>query len=310
MATDKDRDDVLSPTPNGRSQGAAAALPQARQDDGMGREQLLPPARSTSRTPALDHGQRLLARLRRSTIRPSRSSRRNLAEASRNFPEMMFALAVLDLPFEAGKHETKFDGAKMTLTAGEPAGRLSRRDQAGRSSADEADPDSRQPELLPPRRPPSPWRTASRSTSSSPKSSWSTPSTAARSSSPIRRRRGRSSTVLLQIPAGRCRSSTARRPRRVASDAASRITRRRSSTTSTSPRPASSRTIPVHVAKNEDADRVRRAVRRSTSSTSRPRSTRESWDYVSQHGTRRRGARVPRRSNNVQRSTSTGSPSG
>ena len=25
---------------------------------------------------------------------------------------MMFALAVLDLPFEAGKHETKFDGAE------------------------------------------------------------------------------------------------------------------------------------------------------------------------------------------------------
>src|SRR6185503_19162348 len=41
---------------------------------------------------------------------------RNLAEASRNFPEMLLALAVLDLPFEAGKHETKFDGTKMTLT--------------------------------------------------------------------------------------------------------------------------------------------------------------------------------------------------
>lgn len=41
---------------------------------------------------------------------------RNLAEASRNFPEMLMALAVLDLPFEAGKHETKFDGTKMTLS--------------------------------------------------------------------------------------------------------------------------------------------------------------------------------------------------
>jgi hypothetical protein len=43
---------------------------------------------------------------------------RNLAAASRNFPEMLMALAVLDLPFEAPKHETKFDGGKMTLTAG------------------------------------------------------------------------------------------------------------------------------------------------------------------------------------------------
>ena len=32
---------------------------------------------------------------------------RNLADASRNFTEMMFALAVLDLPFEAGKHEVQ-----------------------------------------------------------------------------------------------------------------------------------------------------------------------------------------------------------
>ena len=45
---------------------------------------------------------------------------RNLAEASRNFPEMLLALAVLDLPFEAPKHDTKFDGAKMTLTPGGP----------------------------------------------------------------------------------------------------------------------------------------------------------------------------------------------
>ena len=44
----------------------------------------------------------------------------NLAEASRNFPEMLLALAVLDLPFESPKHETKFDHAKMTLTPGGP----------------------------------------------------------------------------------------------------------------------------------------------------------------------------------------------
>ncbi len=44
----------------------------------------------------------------------------HLAEASRNFPEMLLALAVLDLPFVAPKHETKFDGPQMTLTAGGP----------------------------------------------------------------------------------------------------------------------------------------------------------------------------------------------
>ncbi len=44
----------------------------------------------------------------------------HLAEASRNFTEMMLALAVLDLPFEAGKHESQYDQAKMTLTAGGP----------------------------------------------------------------------------------------------------------------------------------------------------------------------------------------------
>lgn len=44
---------------------------------------------------------------------------KNLADASRNFTEIMFALAVIDLPFVAGKHDVKFDGAKMTFT---PAG--------------------------------------------------------------------------------------------------------------------------------------------------------------------------------------------
>ena len=45
---------------------------------------------------------------------------RNLAEASRNFPEMLLALSVLDLPFESQGHESKFDGAQMTLTAKGP----------------------------------------------------------------------------------------------------------------------------------------------------------------------------------------------
>ena len=44
----------------------------------------------------------------------------HVAEASRNFSEMMLALAVLDLPFDAPKHTTKADGGKLTLTAGGP----------------------------------------------------------------------------------------------------------------------------------------------------------------------------------------------
>ena len=44
---------------------------------------------------------------------------KNLADASRNFSEICLALAVLDLPFDAGKADVKFDGGKMTYT---PAG--------------------------------------------------------------------------------------------------------------------------------------------------------------------------------------------
>jgi hypothetical protein len=43
----------------------------------------------------------------------------HLADAGRNFTEAMFALAVLDLPFEAPKAQVAFDGGKMTYT---PAG--------------------------------------------------------------------------------------------------------------------------------------------------------------------------------------------
>ena len=41
-------------------------------------------------------------------------------EATRNFTEMVVALALLDLPFESPAHETKFDGGTMTLEAGGP----------------------------------------------------------------------------------------------------------------------------------------------------------------------------------------------
>ena len=44
----------------------------------------------------------------------------HIAEASRNFTEMILALAVLDLPFESAKQTTKTDGAAFTLTAASP----------------------------------------------------------------------------------------------------------------------------------------------------------------------------------------------
>ena len=43
-----------------------------------------------------------------------------MAEATHNFPEMLAALALLDLPFKAAKHKTEFKGTQMTLTAGSP----------------------------------------------------------------------------------------------------------------------------------------------------------------------------------------------
>jgi hypothetical protein len=44
----------------------------------------------------------------------------NVAEAHRNFTEMMLALAVLDLPFETPKHTTKAENGQFTFTAGGP----------------------------------------------------------------------------------------------------------------------------------------------------------------------------------------------
>ncbi|MFO0926018.1 MAG: hypothetical protein U0736_03140 [Gemmataceae bacterium] len=45
---------------------------------------------------------------------------RHFGQASGSFTEMMFALAVLDLPFDAGKHDLKFADGGMTLTPGSP----------------------------------------------------------------------------------------------------------------------------------------------------------------------------------------------
>jgi hypothetical protein len=44
----------------------------------------------------------------------------NVAEAGRDFTEMMLALAVLDLPFDAPKHLTKTDAGQFTFTAAGP----------------------------------------------------------------------------------------------------------------------------------------------------------------------------------------------
>jgi hypothetical protein len=44
----------------------------------------------------------------------------NVAEAAGNFAEMMLALAVLDLPFEAAEHKTKTENGQFTFTAGGP----------------------------------------------------------------------------------------------------------------------------------------------------------------------------------------------
>ena len=42
------------------------------------------------------------------------------AEVTRNFTEMMFALSVLDLPFEAAEHNSELAENRLTLTAGSP----------------------------------------------------------------------------------------------------------------------------------------------------------------------------------------------
>ena len=111
------------------------ALPQARPDAGMGREQLLPAAHpAADRRPG--RGQRLLGRLRQARRQRPRSCSQHLADASRNFTEMMFALAVLDLPFEAAKHESKFDGRQDDPHPGRPGHRVPRGSPAAPAAPD------------------------------------------------------------------------------------------------------------------------------------------------------------------------------
>ncbi len=46
---------------------------------------------------------------------------KNIAEASRNFSESVFALAVTELPFESAKHDLKYDGGKLSVVPASPA---------------------------------------------------------------------------------------------------------------------------------------------------------------------------------------------
>ena len=46
---------------------------------------------------------------------------KNIAEASRNFSESVFALAVTDLPFESAKHDLKYEGGKLAVVPGSQA---------------------------------------------------------------------------------------------------------------------------------------------------------------------------------------------
>ena len=45
---------------------------------------------------------------------------KNIAEASRNFTESVFALAVTDLPFESAKHDIKYEAGKLIAVPGHP----------------------------------------------------------------------------------------------------------------------------------------------------------------------------------------------
>jgi hypothetical protein len=70
----------------------------------------------------------------------------HVAETGRSFTEMMLALAVLDLPFEAAKHAGKSDGGAFTLTAGSPL--LAFHKQIKPADADGPDEAAPGPELL------------------------------------------------------------------------------------------------------------------------------------------------------------------
>ncbi len=66
----------------------------------------------------------------------------NWTAATRNFSEMMFALGLLDLPFEPGEHKTEFTDGRMTLTAASPMvlfqEQIRESDRSGEGDADDS----------------------------------------------------------------------------------------------------------------------------------------------------------------------------
>ena len=237
---------------------------------------------------------------------PARSARSILAEASRNFPEMMFALAVLDLPFEAEEHATKFDQAEMTLTAGSPLVVFHEEIKQAEPLKD-ARADPGQPELLPARRPLPVREQRAGWTSSSPRNSWSGVVYGCQvvvtnpTSSPQKL------DVLLQVPAGAIPVLNGQSTRSVHID----LEPYRTQTLEYHfyfPAAGEFPHYPVHVAKNERL--LAQAAPFTLNVVDKlSRVDTESWDYVSQHGTNEDVLRYLQQQN-LHRVNLDGSPSG
>ena len=135
------------------SQECRAILPQARQDHGMGRKQLLSSAAGATDRRA-HRGEfafwRDYADYDSAAGKPFLST--NLAEPTHNFPEMMAALSLVDLPFKSADHKTDVQRHADDAHGRQPDDRLPRRNPAGRESR-RAHADPREREFLPQRRP-------------------------------------------------------------------------------------------------------------------------------------------------------------
>ena len=235
------------------------------------------------------HRQRLLARLCR-VRRQGPFLSTNLAEASRNFTEMMFALAVLDLPFEAAEARDRRPGRQLTLKAGSPMVVFHKEIQQAQRRRQGQDPILVSQNYFRAGRP-LPLRSAtSRSRQvSSPTNSSPTSSTAARWSITNPTSSRQKLDVLLQIPQGAIpvlqRPLHPRRPHRPRALLHPAIEyyfyfpqRRRFAH------------YPGARGQERESSSPRRRRRPSRSSISPPRSTRPRWDYISQNGTAGRGA--------------------
>ena len=219
----------------------------------------------------------------------------HLADASRNFTEMMFALAVLDLPFEAGQaRRSPSTAGKMTFTPAGPGRSPSTRKCGRLAPAAGKTPILVSQNFYRARRPlPRGERREGRQVRHR-RIPRSTPSTAARWSSPTRR-----SLAAEADGAGAVADRAPSRWPTASSPAACRSTwsrtARRRSTTLLLPRAGQVRALPGPRRSRTRQLVVGRAPSRpaSTWSPSRASSTRESWDYVSQNGTPRRSAGLP-----------------